>query len=484
MLTPRQRSHEGCWTCKKRRRKCDNGRPTCQNCHQRGVPCEGYEVRLRWGSGIASRGRFTGADKPVGECVSARPKGRQRDLEKKRKQSVVEHDGVAGNDSHDPMIDASISPDCQTQVAHGKGHLNALEDERLFNEFLTSGVNILHSTTVDDGDNVLPSHLPELCQKSEALYSICLAFQASLSKDIKSRFFEYFDAALSMFRIELANSVSCLEDATLTAGLLLCSIGFMHGLPWTMHIQGMYNILQIYGFDHPPGERTSFRTHLIEVMGVMDLPTFAVGRQNPCLGIWRRYCRSNTWAGEQHSDRSQVEVVSGLPRSLLDIFSGIGEGTKEEDFWNWLGAEGSFGQMQLWQAYKLAGILTLRSRSSANSYESQMTLPKTAILVSQILSSIDAIRRASDDSEQQDTLIMNAINYPVFVAGLEVMIINSNAEWKELIRSCFMSSHLRSEYGFEDRLLLEILEEAWKRNDERVDVDELAKARGTELGLL
>lgn len=54
-------------------------------------------MRLRWGSGIASRGRFTGADKPIGECVPARPKGRQRDLEKKRKQSVVEHGGVAGN---------------------------------------------------------------------------------------------------------------------------------------------------------------------------------------------------------------------------------------------------------------------------------------------------------------------------------------------------------------------------------------------------
>lgn len=37
-------------------------------------------MRLRWGSGIASRGRYTGADKPLEESVPPRPKGRQRDL--------------------------------------------------------------------------------------------------------------------------------------------------------------------------------------------------------------------------------------------------------------------------------------------------------------------------------------------------------------------------------------------------------------------
>lgn len=80
MLT---RSHIGCWTCKRRRRRCDNGRPACQNCRERGVDCEGYEVRLKWGAGIASRGRFTGADKPIQDSVPPRQKGRQRDLSRK-----------------------------------------------------------------------------------------------------------------------------------------------------------------------------------------------------------------------------------------------------------------------------------------------------------------------------------------------------------------------------------------------------------------
>lgn len=37
-------------------------------------------MRLRWGSGIASRGRFTGAGEPVVSSVPVRAKGRRRDL--------------------------------------------------------------------------------------------------------------------------------------------------------------------------------------------------------------------------------------------------------------------------------------------------------------------------------------------------------------------------------------------------------------------
>ncbi|KAL4779256.1 fungal-specific transcription factor domain-containing protein [Aspergillus varians] len=38
----------GCWTCRARKVKCDEGRPTCRQCNQRGVPCDGYGVRLQW----------------------------------------------------------------------------------------------------------------------------------------------------------------------------------------------------------------------------------------------------------------------------------------------------------------------------------------------------------------------------------------------------------------------------------------------------
>lgn len=75
----RHRSHRGCWTCKKKRIQCDEARPGCQKCITRGLACEGYEIRLRWGAGIASRGRYNGAEKPVKEFIPP-PSKRRWDL--------------------------------------------------------------------------------------------------------------------------------------------------------------------------------------------------------------------------------------------------------------------------------------------------------------------------------------------------------------------------------------------------------------------
>lgn len=94
---------------------------------------------------------------------------------------------------------------------------------------ITSGINSLHSTAVNDADNLLASRFPELCEESEALYSLSLALQASVSEESKTEFLEYLDLALSIFRAELASSAPHLKDGTLTAGLLLCTVGVRIG---------------------------------------------------------------------------------------------------------------------------------------------------------------------------------------------------------------------------------------------------------------
>lgn len=51
-------------------------RPACRKCSSRGLTCEGYEIRLRWGAGIASRGKYSGAEKPVKESIPPQSKRR------------------------------------------------------------------------------------------------------------------------------------------------------------------------------------------------------------------------------------------------------------------------------------------------------------------------------------------------------------------------------------------------------------------------
>lgn len=60
-----ERSRTGCATCRKRKRKCDETRPACRACTARGVECGGYNLELRWGNAVASRGHLAGATTPV-----------------------------------------------------------------------------------------------------------------------------------------------------------------------------------------------------------------------------------------------------------------------------------------------------------------------------------------------------------------------------------------------------------------------------------
>ncbi len=80
-----------------------------------------------------------------------------------------------------------------------------------------------------------------------------------------------------------------------------------------MHLRGMYTILRMHDVEGPQKhqERGAFRAHLFEVMGIMDLPTFSIGRRHPHLGFWRRYCCKGKSPAEIETG---VEVVTGLPK--------------------------------------------------------------------------------------------------------------------------------------------------------------------------
>lgn len=42
------KSRNGCLTCKAKRMKCDETKPSCQQCIRRKVACGGYKKDLRW----------------------------------------------------------------------------------------------------------------------------------------------------------------------------------------------------------------------------------------------------------------------------------------------------------------------------------------------------------------------------------------------------------------------------------------------------
>lgn len=379
---------------------------------------------------------------------------------------------------------------------------------RLFEEFGEYGINTLHSTSVNDQDNILAKNLPTLCQHSEALCAACLAIQASFCPrpTVQRRFLNYFNTALTTFRTELGKSVNQPKDGTFAAGLMLSTIGLSLGCAWTMHLHGIYSVVLTRGLQEPLKSLTPIRRHLIEVLGYLDLPGFAVGRQNPSIGVWRLHCREPGYICRPPRLDS-VEFVSGLPRSLLDLLSAIdAKEISEEDLWDWPGAPGSLTQCHLWEAYRLAAVLSLRNprlytriqgsnqpsppsfdgSSQASSGSRRATPAPTVVIVTRVIGHIDAITRAylAPDAHR-DSLLFNAIDYPLIVAGIEADVMNDKPELKEAIKSCFAVREEVFRFPSRGAQLLSLMEEWWTHyaRDE-ITIDDLATSRGLELGLL
>ncbi|KAF1983487.1 hypothetical protein K402DRAFT_162654 [Aulographum hederae CBS 113979] len=61
---PKGRSKTGCITCRRRKKKCDETKPSCLHCQKNNVHCEGYPPKDFWQSGRSKKGRTMSIDGP------------------------------------------------------------------------------------------------------------------------------------------------------------------------------------------------------------------------------------------------------------------------------------------------------------------------------------------------------------------------------------------------------------------------------------
>ncbi|RAH81530.1 hypothetical protein BO86DRAFT_430933 [Aspergillus japonicus CBS 114.51] len=62
----RTKTFTGCWTCRARKIKCDEGKPSCHQCYHKGLTCEGYSARLHWLTPLTDRQALHSEDLSVG----------------------------------------------------------------------------------------------------------------------------------------------------------------------------------------------------------------------------------------------------------------------------------------------------------------------------------------------------------------------------------------------------------------------------------
>lgn len=195
---------------------------------------------------------------------------------------------------------------------------------------------------------------------------------------------------------------------------------------------------------------------ILEALGYMDLPPFTLGRKSPPLNIWTRHCRPPVRSDEA----DHVEPVSGLPCSLIDVFSRIDDDDDDDDseqrFWDWKGYPGEPLQCQLWEAYRFAGILDARRRwrrrmaSSSAKDDTGVAGPlepaaSTTLVLSRLVSAVDALHRGiqvgrggggdgdGDGGGRGGLLVVNALVYPLWHAGVEIKPVDGLRRWHGLV---------------------------------------------------
>ncbi|KAK9478150.1 fungal-specific transcription factor domain-containing protein [Lipomyces japonicus] len=100
------RVRSGCWTCKARRRKCDEAKPFCMNCVKNNRECEGYDIRLSFD---VDDSRYGGSD--IQFDLKGRPVVGFR-----RRPRLKESLAARSCSSSEPSVPLSTTPTAQKEL--------------------------------------------------------------------------------------------------------------------------------------------------------------------------------------------------------------------------------------------------------------------------------------------------------------------------------------------------------------------------------
>lgn len=258
------------------------------------------------------------------------------------------------------------------------------------------------------------------------------------------------------------------------------------------HITELYHLQGDFGSLKPDPEHNLGIQHSLEVMAIMDLRFMVVGRPGPTLSVWKRFRASQD--GWRRGRLRGVETISGIPRSLLDVFADVFDQACQDDcgaeasLWMWPGELGSFRECQVWEAWRFAAILHLRRWQTLPHSPSSDKLPQSGsvpatreVILLRLLSCVNAVEQHGPEDE--DPLAVSTLLYPIVAASLEVSLLKARPEWKALLDTISGGLIREGPKKPSVQALFEILQDAWVAGDDCFDIDEATRGRKLEIAL-
>lgn len=203
-------------------------------------------------------------------------------------------------------------------------------------------------------------------------------------------------------------------------------------------------------------------------MGFLDISAFVIGRQTVPNNIWLEFNH------QQNANLPEIEPVSGLPSSLLSLFSRLGEKDLAVSFLSWRCCNSDIPHYHLWESYRYAGALAA-SKMHENT-DKQDAIPSDGILIMQVLASVDAVR--SCKSHPTSRLVQESLIYPLVIAGR----FAKDTSEKELI--CRFFKVLIVEHPTRRlEMAWKLIEYYWESGGTK-DFDDIAAEWETEISIL
>ncbi|KAH7324158.1 fungal-specific transcription factor domain-containing protein [Stachybotrys elegans] len=157
-----RKTFTGCWTCRSRKVKCDEGKPSCVQCSSKNLQCEGYFVRLQWmpldqGMGVCDHPRVKVQRSQIITEITSRP------LDAYQIDDILDSiDGytsaTAASASKSPLFihNFGVFETCTATSKPARDATSPKETPTLINQSPEPTLN----TTISDHDDLFPDDFP------------------------------------------------------------------------------------------------------------------------------------------------------------------------------------------------------------------------------------------------------------------------------------------------------------------------------------
>lgn len=238
-------------------------------------------------------------------------------------------------------------------------------------------------------------------------------------------------------------------------------------MPFSIHLNGIASIFHQRRVLQPPTDTDESR-ELAGLIGVLDLPTHSLGRQNKHLHMWKQHCMGQTG----------VEEITGLPCSLVDLLASHMDDDIEERLLQWPGEPNEPVMCKIWEATQHGGLIRIIALRREQGLHVSADTESSESAVRHVLELLQDLRLRLDVNTFAST---ETLLFPLVAVGSQAQLLT--AEDRVFIKEGIiaLADHRISSFPYYEAVL-RVLEALWSGTGTN-HIDQLAREMGFELGL-